>query len=82
MNKYYITEDTFPTIHRRSSIIKTAVVEVSPIENAIKSMKEKNQELLELAIKHDPSSDHLPPIQDFTMVLKGSPFFEIFVNLL
>lgn len=73
LNKYYITEESFPTIHRRSQITNTVSVEVSPIETAYRTMKEKNLELQELLIKHNPSKNKtVPAIQEFTMVIKGT----------
>lgn len=74
-NTYYVTADTFPTIYKRSQIVSKEVTETSPIENAVRAMREKNKELKEMLIKHDPSapaeSAPAPPIQELTMVLKG-----------
>ncbi|CAG8443325.1 12058_t:CDS:2 [Acaulospora colombiana] len=47
-----ISEDYFPTVLRRSEIIQTTVIEVSPIENAVSAMKTKNRELLTLETKY------------------------------
>eukprot|EP01114_Cavostelium_apophysatum_P020900 TRINITY_DN713_c0_g1_i1.p1 TRINITY_DN713_c0_g1~~TRINITY_DN713_c0_g1_i1.p1 ORF type:complete len:1705 (+),score=520.73 TRINITY_DN713_c0_g1_i1:76-5190(+) len=72
LNRFYITEDTFPTILRRSQIVNQINVEVSPLENAYKAMKEKNIELQGLLIKHDEEKNpHPPAVQEFTMVIKG-----------
>jgi DNA-binding transcriptional regulator GbsR (MarR family) len=67
-NTYYNTEDTFPTIHRRSQIIRKDVKESHPIENALKTIQEKNKELEEFNSKFANDSEQL---QRFTMVLKG-----------
>ena len=40
-NVYYVTEDSFPTIHRRSQILSTKVTETSPIEFALQSIHSK-----------------------------------------
>lgn len=68
-NFYYITEDTFPTIHRRSQIVRKEVIETSPIENAYNAMKEKNKELEEFTIRMRNDQEQL---QRFTMVLQGT----------
>ena len=68
-NTYYITEDTFPTIHRRSQIIRKDVKESHPIENAFKSVQEKNKELEEFNSKFASENAQL---QSFTMILKGT----------
>ncbi|CAG8657138.1 13718_t:CDS:2, partial [Acaulospora morrowiae] len=47
-----ISEDHFPTVLRRSEIVQVTVIEVSPIENAVATMKAKNQELLTLESKY------------------------------
>lgn len=46
MNVHYITEDTFPTTHRRSEIVNKTVVELPPIDNAYNAIKSKNNELI------------------------------------
>jgi dedicator of cytokinesis protein 3 len=67
-NYYYITEDSFPTIHRRSKILKQNEIILSPIDNAVNTIQEKNKELLEIIGKHESMKDNVSP---FTMVLKG-----------
>lgn len=47
-----ICEDSFPTILRRSRVIKVTVVELSPIENAVFAMEQKNRELAGLERKY------------------------------
>ncbi|CAG8572594.1 10759_t:CDS:2, partial [Paraglomus occultum] len=48
-----VSDETFPTVLRRSEVIKVTVVEVSPIENAVAAMKAKNRELLALEAKYN-----------------------------
>lgn len=67
-NTYYITEDSFPTIHRRSKISQKLVVEVTPIENALRTISDKNRELTLLLSKF---SENKASVQEVTMVLKG-----------
>ncbi|KAG2199372.1 hypothetical protein INT47_001554 [Mucor saturninus] len=45
-------EDRFPTIVRRSKIIHSQLIVVSPIENAVKAMENKNNELISLEKKY------------------------------
>lgn len=85
LNTYYITEDSFPTIHRRSSIIKKVTTELSPLEIAFKTVSEKNKEIKELLVKHDlNNTQNPPPLQELTMVLKGYKiiFFIFSINFL
>ncbi|KAG2185632.1 hypothetical protein INT44_002425, partial [Umbelopsis vinacea] len=77
-----ICEDSFPTILRRSRVIKTIVVELSPIENAVHAMEQKNNELLALerkyaltipkASKTSQSSTNTNNINPFSMALNGA----------
>lgn len=86
MNAYYYTEDTFPTTHRRSEIIKKTITELPPIDNAYNAIKNKNQEIVgKLAVSQ--FNDHFTyfsaemttkydrgteqNINPYTMVLKG-----------
>jgi len=67
---YYITEDIFPTIHRRSEIIRHHEAELSPVDHALAVMNSKNAELREMIERYQkglPSNN----ISPFTMVLKG-----------
>eukprot|EP01133_Synstelium_polycarpum_P010994 gene10994-12806_t len=68
-NHYYVIQDTFPTIHRRSEIVKRYEVELSPIENAVNTVIGKNVELVEMSGKHENGNE--ANISPFTMVLKG-----------
>ncbi|CAJ0846900.1 17256_t:CDS:2, partial [Entrophospora sp. SA101] len=47
-----VSEDHFPTVLRRSEVIQVTVFEVSPIENAVTTMRSKNRELLILESKY------------------------------
>jgi len=67
-NTYLITEDSFPTIHRRSEVIKKVEVTLSPVENAVNSIKDKNKELVANIEKYYQSKEYASP---FTMLLNG-----------
>jgi len=67
-NTYLITEDTFPTIHRRSEVIKKVEVTLSPVENAVNSIKDKNKELTLNIQKYYLIKEYASP---FTMLLNG-----------
>jgi len=69
-NFYYITEDTFPTIHRRLQIIQKVLAESSPPEVAFKAVVDKNKELKEL-ILHYKSITENEPINPLSMQLQG-----------
>ncbi|CAO3653315.1 unnamed protein product [Mucor hiemalis] len=76
-------EDRFPTIVRRSKIIHSQLSVVSPIENAVTAMENKNDELLSLEKKYSahlgingsrrPSTAHHNlNINPFSMSLNGA----------
>lgn len=76
-----ICDDTFPTILRRSRVIKTKVVELSPIENAVYAMEQKNNEFEVMERKYNailaklPKNQVGPPsinINPFSMALNGA----------
>ena len=81
MNYYYNTKEMFPLITDRSEIIEVKEVEVTPLQNAIFTIKSKNEELLKLSEQFKDSKN--ANISPFTMVLSGSFFFELLlINLL
>jgi len=49
---YYTTEESFPTVLRRSEVINVAVVEISPLELALQEVEEKSKELRNLHQKY------------------------------
>jgi hypothetical protein len=75
-------EDRFPTIVRRSKIVQSHLNVVSPIENAVTAMENKNDELISLEKKYSTYLDnngHRPSgvqqninINPFSMSLNGA----------
>jgi len=49
---YFTTEETFPTVLRRSEVIAMEVLEISPVENALNAVEQKTKELAQLNIKY------------------------------
>ncbi|KAL1687532.1 hypothetical protein GGG16DRAFT_127866 [Schizophyllum commune] len=49
---YFTTEETFPTVLRRSEIIAIEVAEISPVEAALTEVEEKTKELTALYQKY------------------------------
>lgn len=68
-NIYYVTQDTFPTVQKRSEISHKYEKESTPCENAIFQIEEKNREIVQVSAKHDIDGATLS--NQFTMVLKG-----------
>jgi hypothetical protein len=64
-------EDSFPTIVRRSKIIAMQVRELSPIENALEAMHNKNAELESLNKKYLASGNRAN-LSPFSMALNGA----------
>jgi tetratricopeptide (TPR) repeat protein len=48
----FLATNSFPTIVRRKRVIDTVEVILSPIENAVKNIEDKNTEIMELVISH------------------------------
>ncbi|KAG8846100.1 hypothetical protein FRB96_002079 [Tulasnella sp. 330] len=49
---FYTTEESFPTVLRRSEIIDVQIVQTSPIDNAIQSVETRTRELQMLEMKY------------------------------
>lgn len=49
---YFTTEETFPTVLRRSEVVGVEVVEISPLENALNEVEQKTKELSSLHQKY------------------------------
>jgi len=72
-NYYYHTKHALPGILRRTEIIKTDMVEWSPILNAVNQLEVKNQEILTCIKRHEGYLEPPPtPVTTFTMILKGT----------
>ena len=53
MEKTYLrTEETFPTVLRRSEVVEVTVVEISPIESALQIIEERTRDLRGLSQKY------------------------------
>ncbi|KAG8760434.1 hypothetical protein FRC14_003131 [Serendipita sp. 396] len=48
---YFTTEESFPTVLRRSEVIEIQVVEISPLDNALLDVEQKTKELQVLEVK-------------------------------
>ncbi|KAI0321083.1 hypothetical protein OF83DRAFT_1168770 [Amylostereum chailletii] len=49
---YYTTEESFPTVLRRSEIVTVEVLEISPVETALQDVELKNKELSALNVRY------------------------------
>jgi dedicator of cytokinesis protein 3 len=49
---YFTTEESFPTVLKRSEIIRLEVNEISPVEIALAEVEQKNKELTSLNLKY------------------------------
>ncbi|KAH8119460.1 cytoplasmic protein [Phellopilus nigrolimitatus] len=49
---YFTTEETFPTVLRRSEVVDIHTVEISPMESALNDIEQKNKELNTLKVKY------------------------------
>ncbi|EFA75710.1 SH3 domain-containing protein [Heterostelium album PN500] len=73
MNIYLVCETHFPSTERRSRVIDRHQYEVSPIENALNSVVQKNEELLARIDKYSqpPTNGQPDNINPLTMTLNG-----------
>ena len=71
---YFTTEETFPTVLRRSEIVAVEVVEISPIENALNEVEQKTKELTALNFKYSSLSKTAQdiPTNALTMCLNST----------
>lgn len=49
---YFITEEVFPTVLRRSEVIEIRVEDISPLESALQDLEQKSKELAALSIRY------------------------------
>ncbi|EPQ57371.1 hypothetical protein GLOTRDRAFT_137711 [Gloeophyllum trabeum ATCC 11539] len=49
---YFSTEESFPTVLRRSEIVDTEIIYISPVENALQEVEEKTKELQNLHLRY------------------------------
>ncbi|KAI0063692.1 hypothetical protein BV25DRAFT_405860 [Artomyces pyxidatus] len=49
---YFTTEESFPTVLRRSEVVAWEVLEISPIDNALHDVEQKNKELSALNTRY------------------------------
>ncbi len=52
LKTFFTTEETFPTVLRRSEVIEVHLEEISPIENAINDVEQKTKELNALNVRY------------------------------
>ncbi|KAF8586680.1 hypothetical protein K439DRAFT_1340268 [Ramaria rubella] len=45
---YYTTEETFPTVLRRSEVVDTAAIEISPLEHAFNEVEQRTKKIVNL----------------------------------
>lgn len=67
----YVTDDTFPHLLRRSEVVECFTTEISPLENAIRTMVLKNRDLVNLERKYDKLSENVS-CNPFTMCINGA----------
>ncbi|EGG19663.1 SH3 domain-containing protein [Cavenderia fasciculata] len=68
-NHYLVCETPFPCTERRSLVVDRISVEVSPIENALNSIVQKNEELLARIDRYQQNQNE--NINPLTMTLNG-----------
>lgn len=72
----YETQVTFPTLMNRSEIVSTSVVRLSPLENAVRSILNKNTEIAQLEslinASYNEKSDYSSFLNDMSRQLAGT----------
>jgi hypothetical protein len=71
---YFTTEESFPTVLRRSEVVDVSVVEISPIENALLDVEQKCKELTNLEVKYSvlAKTGNPVPTNALSMSLNGA----------
>jgi dedicator of cytokinesis protein 3 len=59
---YFTTEETFPTLLRRSEIVAFEVLTLSPLENAYNEVELRTQELKALELKYSALAKTAQPV--------------------
>ena len=49
---YFTTEESFPAVLRRSEVVQVEALDISPVENALLEMEQKNKELNSLYMRY------------------------------
>eukprot|EP00736_Rhodelphis_marinus_P004252 Rmarinus@m.2576 len=70
-NTFLVTRDSFPTIRRRSLIVDVHEHTLSPVENAIVNLEQKNEESRNLINTFSVHSDRQGDCGPLTMLLNG-----------
>lgn len=52
LKTYFTTEETFPTVLKRSEVIDVQTVEISPVESALLDIEQKTKDLNTLKVKY------------------------------
>ncbi|KAI9456498.1 C2 domain in Dock180 and Zizimin proteins-domain-containing protein [Lactarius psammicola] len=70
---YFTTEESFPAVLRRSEVVSVKVIEISPIENALLEVEQKNKELSALNVKYSnlAKTAQVVPTNPLSMALNG-----------
>lgn len=66
---FFETADKFPTVQQRSEVIRRSEYEYGPLENAIRAIDSKMQELLSIITKVQRDNTQLKTL---TQILQGS----------
>nr|GAT57688.1 predicted protein [Mycena chlorophos] len=71
---YFTTEESFPTVLRRSEVIGLEIVEISPVENALSEVELKTKELAALNLKYQALAKTAQPVSTnaLAMSLNGA----------
>jgi len=70
-NTHFQTNDMFPTIRRRSEVVRMWESETNPLENAINILQTKNEELDALIAKYSAQNASQIQLSPFTGALNG-----------
>ena len=59
---YFTTEETFPTVLRRSEIVLIETTEISPVESALREVEAKTKELALMHVKYSTMAKTNQPV--------------------
>lgn len=70
---YFTTEETFPTVLRRSEVVAIETVDISPIESALNDLDSKTRELSAMNVRYSTlaKTGQSVPTNALSMALNG-----------
>eukprot|EP00824_Muranothrix_gubernata_P007783 TRINITY_DN19932_c0_g1_i1.p1 TRINITY_DN19932_c0_g1~~TRINITY_DN19932_c0_g1_i1.p1 ORF type:complete len:1141 (-),score=286.60 TRINITY_DN19932_c0_g1_i1:29-3346(-) len=70
-NVFLVTQEKFPNILRRADVVQKKEIVWSPIENAVHSIEQKNEDIKRVVMKFQSAGDQTGSTSELAMILNG-----------